>query len=281
MRILVTGAAGFIGSHITKAAVLAGHDVRGIDTGSDCRDYFRMHTPSFDAVIHCAAAVVTTADKARAGAAVAENLEIDAALFRWAASARPGRLVYFSSSCVYPAWLAQPGRQLRENHVDLRRPSWPDGLYGWIKLTGEQLAAQLTADGVPVTVVRPFSVYGPGMREGFAVSGLAAQVAQRADPLVIWGNAEQVRDFIHVTDVSRAVLAAIGHGIDGAVNLGTGRGTSLASLALLMTAAAGYAPEIKTDESLPAGPLSLVADNARLRSFCPPVTLLADYLAAA
>lgn len=285
MRILVTGSAGFIGSAVASAAEAAGHEVHGADVAGpgrrDVRDLGRaIALVPFGAVVHCAAAVVSTAAKASAGAAVAENLEIDAALFRWAARARPGRVVYFSSSCGYPADCAGlPGQRLRESDIDLRSPWYPDGLYGWVKLTGEQVCAQLASDGVPVTVMRPFSVYGPGMRPGFAVSGFCAQARQRADPLVIWGDDSQVRDFIHVSDVAAATLAAIGQGIDGPVNLGTGRGTPLRDLARLVTRLAGYEPQLRVDESRPRGLPYLVADNARLRSFCEPAIALEQGIA--
>lgn len=277
MRALVTGAAGFIGRYVTEAMRAAGHDVVRCDPQSDGR-YWNVRDlhpmDSFDAAIHCAAAVVTTAAKAAAGVGIAENLAIDAAFFQWAAAAKPGRVVYFSSSCVYP--LRRSGRPMPESAVSLRQPQWPDGLYGWCKLTGEQLAAQLAADGVPVTVVRPFSVYGPGMRPGFAVSGFCEQARMRADPLLIWGDAFQTRDFIHVTDVARAVRTIVTDGIGGPVNLGTGRGTSLLELAHIVTAASGYLPQVKVDESQPAGVLHLVADTGRLREFCEPQVSLEE-----
>jgi UDP-glucose 4-epimerase len=134
---------------------------------------------------------------------------------------------------------------------------------------------------VAVSVVRPFSVYGPGMREGFAVRGFLEQVQRRADPVEVWGDAGQVRDYIHVSDVAAAVVAMAEQGIDGPVNLGTGRGTSLAELVALMGEAAGYEPGVKVNTALPAGVQSLVADATLLRSFCPPRVVLEDYLAEA
>jgi UDP-glucose 4-epimerase len=211
----------------------------------------------------------------------AAKLEIDAALFEWAERTKPGRVVYFSSSCAYPVALGGYGWQLRENHIGLRQPRWPDQLYGWTKLTGELLAETARGAGVAVSVVRPFSVYGPGMKEGFAVRGFLEQIQRRADPVEVWGNAEQVRDYIHVSDVANAVVAMVEQGIDGPVNLGTGRGTSLAELVALMGKAAGYEPQVKVNTALPAGVQSLVADATLLRSFCPPRVVLEDYLAEA
>ena len=286
MRILVSGSAGFIGGHLVRSFADAGHDVTGIDIrarySEDVRDFFRDDCCGnpFDLVVHCAAVVGGRRVVAGSPLDHAQNLEIDAALFAWAHRTRPGRVIYFSSSCAYPVWVAVGRRDLRED--DIRWPPrmgmMPDELYGWTKLTGEFLANTTRDAGVPVSIVRPFSVYGPGMNDGFAVKGFADQVRKRADPIGIWGNADQVRDFIHVSDVCAAVLKIAELGIDGPVNLGTGRGTSLRELATMMAAAAGYTPGIKVNTALPAGVPRLVADPARLREFHIPVVTLEDYL---
>ena len=177
--------------------------------------------------------------------------------------------------------LGQQGYLLREQ--DISWPPgpdcWPDKLYGWTKLTGELMAATARDAGIPVSVVRPFSVYGPGMNDGFAVRGFLEQVQRRADPIEIWGNAGQVRDYIHADDVAGAVLAMIGQGVDGPVNLGTGRGTMLLDLAGMMATAAGYKPQVKVDPGMPAGVPVLVADTTRLNEFYTPQIAIEDYLA--
>jgi UDP-glucose 4-epimerase len=283
VRAVVTGSAGFTGSAVASALKHAGYEVTGVDTAKpfgarDVRDFARQDAGGWHLAVHCAAAAVTTAAKAAPGLPAAGNLAIDADVFSWAARTRPGRLVYFSSSCAYPvAW--GKGHRLHESDIDLRVPGQPDGLYGWVKLTGEVLAQAARAAGVQVSVVRPFSVYGPGVREGFAVRGFAEQVRRKADPVEIWGDSGQVRDFIHVSDVAAAVAAIAREGIDGPVNLGTGRGTSLRALAWMMARAAGYEPRLRVNESKPAGMPSLVADNALLRSFCPPRVTLEDGVA--
>jgi nucleoside-diphosphate-sugar epimerase len=285
MRVLLTGHLGFIGSHIHTALDRDGHEVFGIDTvhgpQDDARIYFRRANEHYDAVIHCAAVVGGRRVMDWSPIKHAANLAIDAALFEWAERTRPGRVVYFSSSCAYPVALGEPGYWLSEDDI-----SWPplpgmmpDKLYGWTKLTGELMALTAAEAGVPVTVVRPFSVYGPGMNEGFAVRGFMEQVQRRADPVEIWGNAGQIRDYIHVDDVAGAVLAMIEQGTDGPVNLGTGRGTMLLALASMMAKAAGYHPDVKVDPGMPAGVPSLVADTARLHGIYRPRVAIEDYLA--
>lgn len=281
MKALVTGSAGFIGTHITRTLRAAGWHVTAIDIAAkagplDAREFFRHDAGRYDAVVHCAAVVGGRRVMDWTPVRHAQNLEIDAALFGWAQRARPGRVVYFSSSCAYPVALGQPGRLLREDDI-----TWPPGpdmmpdkLYGWAKLTGEFMALTAAEGGVPVSIVRPFSVYGPGMNDGFAVSGFFEQIQRRADPVEIWGDAGQIRDYIHVRDVAQAVLAIITQGVDGPVNLGTGRATSLRALARMMLAAAGQVAEIKVDPGMPAGVPALVADTARLHGFHVPQTSL-------
>ena len=282
---LVTGHKGFIGRQVIAALDKAGYGTVGIDIadGTDARWFFQHDTSCFDLAVHCAAVVGGRRVVTGTPLDHAQNLEIDAALFDWTRRTQPGRVIYFSSSCAYPARLGKTGRDLQEDDITWppKPGMMPDELYGWTKLTGEFLAGTARDDGLSVSVVRPFSVYGPGMNDGFAVKGFAAQIRKRADPLEIWGDAGQVRDFIHVKDVCAAVLEMAEQRIDGPVNLGTGRGTSLRELAVMMAAAAGYAPGITVNTTLPAGVPRLVANPARLLRFHAPAVSLETYFAAA
>ena len=283
-KVLVTGSSGFIGRHLVSTFADRGYEVGEIDIAHphnpfDARQFFKGRGPDVDVVVHAAAVVGGRKKVVGSPLDHAENLEIDAAMFRWARENRPGRVVYFSSSCAYPVNQQRGKNQLHEDDISLSpgKDMFPDELYGWTKLTGEFLAVTARNAGVPVSVVRPFSVYGPGVKSGFAVRGFAEQIRHRADPIEIWGDADQVRDFIHVTDLCNAILVMAEQGIDGPVNLGTGRGTSLRDLALMMANAAGYAPEIKVNTGKPAGIPRLVADPARLHEFYTPRVTLEGY----
>lgn len=282
MRALVTGSAGFIGSQVRNAFDDAGYRTDGLDIVNGSRYDVRAMPAEgmghYDVVVHCAAVVGGRRLMDWTPIAHARNLATDAALFEWAAATRPGRVVYFSSSCAYPAALGNAAQPLAEDDISLRHPQWPDQLYGWAKLTGELLAQTVAGEGIPVTVVRPFSVYGPGANQGFAVRGFLDQAAGRADPFVIWGSDEQVRDYIHVADVAEAVTELVRQDVSGPVNLGTGQGTSLAELAEMTCAAAGYQPQVKVNESMPAGYPYLVADNSRLLEHYKPRRRVQDYV---
>lgn len=281
MKVLVTGSAGFIGSHIAARLEQDNHQVTGIDLNGnprqDIRNWFRNdeNPVPFNLVVHCAAVVGGRALVEGSKLAHAANLEIDAALFRWAEHAKPERIVYFSSAIAYPAAQAigPIWRPFREDDLHLPSPGIPDELYGWAKLTGEILASR---SSVPVTVVRPFCVYGDGQHEAHPAAQFAKQAAGRKDPVAVWGTGMQIRDFIHVDDVVQGVLSLAEQGVNSPVNLATGRGTTLAELMRMIADAAGYHPEIQALQDKPAGLPYWVGDTEKLHKFYVPKVSLEE-----
>ena len=279
---LVTGSKGFIGRHFTSYLREHGWLVFGIDIldGSDARQFFADSGPwsrrPYDLVIHAAAVVGGRHVIENDPLAQAVNLELDAGLFRWARSARPGRVIYFSSSAAYPVHLQQARLQhrLREDDIDPDGPRLPDQLYGWAKLTGEYLARIARQDGLAVTVVRPFSGYGADQDDTYPFPAFIDRALRREDPFTIWGDGSQVRDFVHVDDIVTTVMEMHRLDEDGPANIGWGRPVSMRELAGRICAVAGYAPDIKAAPAAPAGVNWRVCDPARLRGIREPrVTL--------
>jgi nucleoside-diphosphate-sugar epimerase len=194
-------------------------------------------------------------------------------------------VLYFSSSAVYPTWLQANGPlgvpgpySLREADVDPAlsgtKVGVPDQLYGWAKLTGENLAHRARAEGLRVSVVRPFSGYGSDQDASYPFPAFIDRALRREDPFTIWGDGSQVRDFIHIDDIVRACAAMWEQGIDGPVNLGTGRAVTMTELARMACRQANYEPEFKFDLSAPRGVSYRVADNSLMREFCEPEVTL-------
>ena len=287
MKALVTGGAGFIGWHFTQELVARGWQVDTVDldpmwiTSSDAhrhfitdvRDFFRNDPERYDLVIHCAAVVGGRRKIEGAPLDLAVDLAIDADMFAWAMRTRPGKIVYFSSSAAYPVWGLQDRDRhvaLREDHIDLDIIKTPDAVYGWAKLTGELLAGHARTAGLDVLIVRPFSGYGTDQALDYPFPAYIDRAVRREDPFDVWGDGEQVRDFIHVDDIVGAIFAAIEQNIAGPVNLGTGLPTSFNDLAALVCAAAGYEPSIRHLPAEPVGVQWRVCDPTRMLTFYQP-----------
>ena len=275
---LVTGSAGFVGRHTVAELERRGYHVTGIDIANDppadARTLFRNVIEDRlagwrpDLVVHAAAVVGgRTMIDGRPLELAAVDLELDALMFRWVQIARPGRVVYLSSSAAYPTVYQSHAiaRRLDEWLID-HRASYlgsPDNTYGLVKLVGERLALEAQAEGIPVTVVRPFSGYGLDQALDYPFPSFIDRARRRLDPFPVWGDGEQVRDFIHIDDVVAGFLDAAEAGIDVPVTLGTGRPVSFNELAELVSAAAGYRPALEHHLDAPVGVEYRVADPTR------------------
>lgn len=288
---LVTGSAGFLGRNMVSGLAGAGYRVWGADIAVergrwDALHLFKNTHHYYDVVVHCAAVEPhRSAIDGRALAVGAGNLELDSAMFGWAARAKPGRVVYVSSSAAYPV-AYQTGdrskyiRDLAERDIDLSGdlagPCLPDAIYGWVKLTGERLAQAYRAQGGAVTVVRPFSGYGEDQSAEFPFGAFTDRALTFRDPFTIWGSGEQVRDWVHVDDVVGAVLAAVDAEYDGPLNICTGIGTSMAELAAMFAVEAGYDPRFQFLDDKPSGVAYRVGDPTLLNEIYTPRVSLAE-----
>ena len=246
---LVTGGAGFIGSHLTRALLADGRRVTVLDNLSvgrrdavpggarfvhgDLRDEAAVADAlnGVECVFHLAAQVTIRGSFDRFHEDLDTNVMGTARLLRAVDPARVKWFTFASSMAVY-ADAASPS-PIDESH--LKRPLSP---YGVGKLAAEDVAAQiLEARGIPFTATRFFNTYGPGQSYTPYVGVLTIFVTRllRGEPITIFGDGEQQRDFIHVHDIVAGAMATPGKE-PGRYNLGTGRGTSLNELAAMVLA---------------------------------------------
>ena len=224
MLILITGGAGFIGSHSADALLAAGYSVRILDnlsTGAvdnfagrpiefmegDLRDTeaVRRAVDGVDAVLHLAALVSVPLSMRAPLETFAINTTGTAHVLEAARlSPKSPRVVLASTSAVFGDL---PGRK---NELSSIAPLSP---YGASKLMAEQaLSVYARSYGLPVVRLRYFNVYGPRQRADSPYSGVLAKwtaAARAGQECVIFGDGEQTRDFVHVRDVARANLAAL------------------------------------------------------------------------
>ncbi len=293
IRVLVTGGASFIGSHLVDALVARGADVSVVDDFSSGKleniqehvdagrvrlvvgDLFRevVVIESFkrqQVVFHLAA------DHGGRGyvdlhqAACSTNLGLDALVFRACREAGVEKIVYASSGCVYPNHLQADPSQAVYLSEDMAGPPYDaDNLYGWAKLMGElSLRAYYRDYGLKSAVCRYFTVYGERGIENHAVMAMIARAFVRQDPFVVWGTGKQVRNWTHVSDiVAGTILAA--EQIDDAtpVNLGTMERTRVIDAAREVLSYT-YQPDTPFEfrPDMPTGPANRVADNMRARA---------------
>lgn len=270
MKILITGHRGFVGRNFMKKYI--DHEIMGIDIkeGNDCRDFFKKSNKKFDLVIHLAAIVGGRATIEGNPLSVASDLSIDSEFFQWALRTRPDRIVYFSSSAAYPIELQKSEYRLKETDIDLLNIRNPDMTYGWAKLTGEYCIQYLKSEGIKTHVFRPFSGYGPDQDLDYPFPSYIKRGKNLENPFTIWGDGNQVRDFIHITDIVNAVDAAINQDFLEPVNLGYGRPTSFNQLCEMVCKQMNYRPEIKHILNAPKGVDYRCSDNSKMLSFYRP-----------
>jgi len=296
-RILVTGGASFIGSHLTDRLVELGAKVAVVDNLSSGRlenleqciekidfieedleynkldrlvDIFKGHEVVFHlAATHGGRGFIDTHP-----ADVCSNLAIEHHVLEASREAGVERVIYASSACVYPPKLqSQIGSDylLKEddsNPFNLEEYLSADIEYGWTKLIGEtQLIAFLKQYGLRGCSVRFVTAYGPRENDTHAIIALIRKAVEKRDPYVIWGTGDQDRDFTYVSDIVDGTLLAGERITDGtAVNLGTSVRHKIKDVALKILELTGHKPtRIVFDSSKPVGVVSRALDISRAR----------------
>jgi GDP-L-fucose synthase len=207
-------------------------------------------------------------------------IPLSTALGRASLSNGVGGYLFTSSVAVY-----QPAETLFEDDVWKTMPSKNDWFAGWAKRMGElQVEAyRIEHNWTNTAIVRPSNVYGPfdNFDPGSAlfIANKIRQFAKRENPIIVWGDGSQVRDFIHSEDAARGILLAAEKGA-GPVNLCSGRSTTIKEVMNILARNADYKPEIIFDISKPAGDQKRLLDTKRLETlgFKPEISLEAGIL---
>jgi UDP-glucuronate 4-epimerase len=287
MKALVTGCAGFIGSHLTESLLEDGHEVAGVDCFLDnyarsvklanlarARDFdgFRFHRLDLgdaslepllddcDAVFHLAAEPgVRTSWGTRFASYERNNVLATQRLLEAAARRPERRVVYASSSSIYG-----DAERLPTGEDTLPRPFSP---YGVTKLAAEHLCALYHGNyGVQAVALRYFSVFGPRQRPDMAFNRFC-RAALRGESLTVFGDGRQTRDFTYVDDVVAATrAAAVASGAPGRVyNVGGGSRVSVREVLGLIASLVGRPLEVRYEGRESGDVRHTGADTARAR----------------
>ncbi|MFM9900644.1 MAG: SDR family NAD(P)-dependent oxidoreductase [Polaromonas sp.] len=264
-NILITGGAGFIGSHTAEALLARGVQVRVLDNFSngkhsnlpaaalasgqlsvvqgDVRDAHVVDAAvqGMDAVLHLAAQVSVQRSVAEPVASSGHNITGFLNVLDAVRRHQVPRMVYASSAAVYGIPASLP---LSEDAA--AKPLSP---YGLEKFINDQYAELFrTLYGVSSVGMRYFNVYGPRQDPASPYAGVISKFAnglQTGTPLRVFGDGSQTRDFVYVGDVAQANVRALEGVVHGVLNVGTGRTVSLLQLIDTMAQAFDAAPEVR------------------------------------
>lgn len=259
MKSVVTGAAGFVGSHLCEHLLSQGDDVVGIDSFTDYYDLrlkernlqaalqserFTLHREDLleaplaerfegaDVIYHLAGQPgVRPSWGADFGTYVSRNILATQTVLEAARTSAPTKVVYASSSSVYGDAEAYPT-------AETLRPQ-PVSPYGVTKLAAEHLCELYrTSFALPTASLRFFTVYGPRQRPDMAFSRLVT-AGLRGELFELYGDGGQTRDFTYVGDIVRALRGAALSDFTGVANIGGGSRTSMNEVLAIISSLAG------------------------------------------
>jgi UDP-glucose 4-epimerase len=289
-RVLVTGGAGFIGSHLVRRLLSDGADVTVVDdlSAPSARAVpagvrwhrFRLPDPRLHALVaegrferlyHLAGAAYVPPSIEDPAGDLGNNAEVTLDVLEAVRRGSQGTpVVYTSSAAVYGSPTVLP--------ISEETPIVPVSPYGVSKYAAEQyIALYARLHGLRTASLRLFSVFGPGQRKQ-VVHDLIAKLAADPEHLEVIGAGTEMRDFVFVEDVIDAAMTVMARGrLEGEVyNVASGAGVSIRDLVDAVIAELGLSPEVRyTGEVRPGDALHWIGDTTRLRAlgFAPAVSL--------
>lgn len=281
MKYLITGMAGFIGSHLGEHLEVAGHTVIGLDDFShaskspygarsrkfdvasginerDLRDYVRWA----DVVFHLAAQIHVDKGNAQPHDTVKRNINGTLNVLE-AVRSTGTKMVFASSSEVYGT--SQEERMAETHQLDAQ------SVYAASKVGADRLCkAYIDTFDCDICILRNFNTFGAWQNDGCdgasygAVIGIFTRAALRGDPITVFGDGEQSRDYMSVGDAVQAYKIAEGY--TGVLNAGSGATISINELAQRINTLCGNKSEIVHVKARPGEVRRLCADTTRIES---------------
>ena len=287
-RVVVTGAGGFIGHHLTKYLVEKGYWVRGVDIkypeyeDSPAHEFELLDLRRFDNALMATRGVgevyALAADMGgigyienNKGVIIRNNTLISLHTIEAARVHGVERLLYTSSACIYPGY-----RQGEENATPLKEsdayPADPEDGYGWEKLYTERVCHHYTEDfGLDTRVVRFHNIFGPlGTYDGGREKTPAAMcrkiaLAEDNGTIEVWGDGRQTRSYCYVDDCVEGIYRLMRSSHSQPLNLGQDRMISINELVDMVASIAGKKIQRVHNLNAPQGVRGRNSDNTLLR----------------
>lgn len=287
-KVLVTGGAGFIGSHVVEVLVEKGARVTVLDNlqsgnlknlkevkdkiiiiKGDCTDgsIAEKACVGQEVVMNLAARVGGIEyNRTHQATMLKDNLLIGSVMLEKAKEAGVERFLVVSSACVYPRNCKIP---TPESEGFLDEPEPTNGGYGWAKRMNEKLGMYYVEEfGMKVGIVRPYNCYGP--RDHFnsevshVIPALIKRILNGENPIMVWGSGKQTRAFLYVTDLAEGMIRAIEkYPKPDPINLGSDEEISIAELVRKITEITKMNSKIKFDTTKPDGSPRRNSDNKK------------------
>ena len=284
-NVLITGGAGFIGSHIAKRLLTTGYDVTILDnltTGDianipngatfiDCdiakkKTYRLLNGEKFSHVLHLAAQSSGEISDEKPELDLEVNTLGTLLLLRWCMKEKIPRFLYASSMAVYGT--------AEKNPVMETDPCHPLSFYGISKFSSEQYIRHFSNKGLNTTIFRMFSVYGPGQNMSNLKQGMVSiflAYLMKKEEIWVKGSGDRFRDFTYIDDVVDAWIAALDNpaSYGQTYNLATGRKTFVRELINEEIKCCHLNPDtypVRYEGSTPSDQFGLFADITKIRS---------------